>query len=206
MYKPSCDYTLKSDISNCIKNTLYIDASHGELMQINKVEVPQNSRLNSSTNTVFYSDAFSYTTQAHDTSVLAIWLWQMESLPIWVKQLMQLRNKLAFLFGIQNTQSISKTNITKPINELTVGDRVGFFVLEYLDEQEAVLVDKDTHLTVKISIYKPTKYSNEITISSQVIVHNMRGRIYMFFVAPMHRLIVPASIRRAEKRLLLTLR
>lgn len=168
-------------------------------MVIEKVPLPAKSQLHNIQQGAYYADAFRYLTNTPNASPLAIWLRQMQNLPSWVIRLMELRNKLAFLFGIENTQTIHHTPAFSHTQNYQVGDSIGFFKLEFLSDNEAVLIDADKHLTVRISIYKSGANSNQVTISSHVIVHNLSGKLYMLFVAPLHRKIVPASIRKVER-------
>jgi hypothetical protein len=51
---------------------------------------------------------------------------------------------------------------------------------------------------VQVSIYRDIEEPNLISMSTVVNVHNVFGKVYMLFVKPMHKIIVPNSIIQAE--------
>ena len=166
--------------------------------QIKKCRVPKSSHIARFLPLSYYSDAFTFVSRKKDRTALEIWLDQVDTIPQWVNYLMGLRNRLVSLFGLKNLGHIGDIEPTKAASEYKVGDMVGIFELSYLSDNEVILLDSDKHLDVKVSIFKDSADLGQITVSSVVHVHNMLGRLYMLFVAPIHRVIVPATIRRAE--------
>ena len=78
---------------------------------------------------------------------------------------------------------------------IRAGDLVGIFSIVYLSNAEVILCDIDKHLKVEVSVCKA---ADKVSVSTVVHTHNTLGRIYMLFVAPLHRRIVPASLRQAS--------
>jgi hypothetical protein len=67
-----------------------------------------------------------------------------------------------------------------------------------MDETELVVGVEDSHLDVRVSVLKrPAARRASYVIGSVVIILNLLGRLYMLPVAPMHRLIVRATMQRA---------
>ena len=118
-------------------------------------------------------------------------------MPPWAALLMRLRNRVVTLFGLKNLGAFNNIDRLKPAAAYRVGDRVGIFSVRYLSEQEVILGDADRHLDVQVSIHQcHGERDNVVSVTTVVHVHNTLGRLYMFFVAPLHRLIAPASLRR----------
>jgi Protein of unknown function (DUF2867) len=108
---------------------------------------------------------------------------------------MHLRNRIVALLGLKNLGALDEV---KSGNSYRVGDRVGIFTLLYSSEAEVVLGDLDKHLEVRLSVLKTqaSDGTSQLAVSTAVHEHNTLGRIYMLFVGPIHKLIVPAVLRR----------
>ncbi|MEH6534724.1 MAG: DUF2867 domain-containing protein, partial [Photobacterium frigidiphilum] len=102
--------------------------------------------------------------------------------------------------GLKNLGHLGAVVTAKPAGEYQIGDRVGIFTLLSISDNEVILGDADKHLDVKVSVYKESKEGNLIAISTVVHVHNLLGKVYMSIVTPVHKLIVPSSITRAESK------
>lgn len=73
------------------------------------------------------------------------------------------------------------------------GDTLDFFLVEHSAPDMLVLTARDRHLDVMICL---ATSGHRLTITSSVVVHNAFGRAYMVPVAPIHRLILAADLRR----------
>jgi Protein of unknown function (DUF2867) len=115
--------------------------------------------------------------------------------PGWVNALMSLRNRVVGLFGLKNLGALGDV---RAVDDYRVGDRVGIFTLLFQTEQEVILGDLDKHLEVRVSVRKMQNNSGTalLAVSTAVHEHNTLGKIYMFFVGPIHKIIVPAVLRR----------
>ena len=111
---------------------------------------------------------------------------------------MTTRNKVVSLLGLKDLGKLAEKINEKSADEYQVGDRIGIFTLLFISDNEVILADSDKHLDVKLSVHKADNSSDVVTISTVVHVHNLLGKAYMLFVEPMHKLIVPATIKKAE--------
>ena len=111
---------------------------------------------------------------------------------------MHLRNRIVRLFGLKNLGTL---DAVKPGHVYKIGERVGIFTLLYNSEAEVILGDLDKHLEVRLSVLKmqSSDGSAQIAVSTAVREHNALGKIYMLFVGPIHKLIVPAVLQRGLK-------
>lgn len=84
----------------------------------------------------------------------------------------------------------------KPISEYRVGDQVGIFSIVSLSDNELLVEDCDKHLNVRLSfLIVPDGDTMTLHATTVVDVKNTFGKVYMFFVAPVHKLIVPTSLK-----------
>jgi len=165
---------------------------------VQESEVPKGSVISEKLSDSHFFDSYSFYTNQPSRNALQIWLDHASSTPAWINFLMTCRNKIVSKIGLKNLGHLGGFDTEKSMHEYRVGDRVGIFTLLFMSDNEIILGDSDKHLDVHVSIYKKGNESNLISISTVVHVHNFLGRLYMLFVKPMHKLIVPSSIIRAE--------
>ncbi len=165
---------------------------------IDKIEIPKTSHIFSNVTKSYYSDCYCFQTKAQNRVALQIWLDHAAKMPAWINFLMASRNKIASAIGLKDLGHLGAGDVIKPVSAYRVGDKIGIFTLLFFTDNEIILGDSDKHLDVKVSVYKDHNDQNLISISTVVHVHNLLGRLYMLVVKPMHKMIVPAGIKRAE--------
>jgi len=168
---------------------------------VKMVSVPPNSQISQHLVNANFFDAFQIHLPPCKRSALEIYLEVIAKTPSWISFLMALRNRAAPMFGIKNLGSLTNINCNKKAAEYQVGDRVGIFTIHSLTDNEVILMDSDQHLDAKISVCKhPSDTENTVTVSTVVHVHNLLGHVYMFFVVPFHKRIVPSVLQQSETR------
>ncbi len=165
---------------------------------VNKVDVPIDSEISNNLTGAYYFDTYRFLTEQVGRSSLQIWLDHASKAPAWVNLLMAMRNNIASALGLKHLGHLGDVDIEKKVDDYQVGDRVGIFTLLSISDNEIILGDTDKHLDVKVSVYKESKEGRLISISTVVHVHNLMGKVYMLVVKPLHKLIVPSTIIRAE--------
>ena len=106
----------------------------------------------------------------------------------------RLRDAISERFGVKRIGGFSGQQASLP----RVGERLDFFLVERIEPKVLTLSERDRHLDVLTCI---TTHDQRLTITSSVKVHNLFGRAYMIPVAPAHRLIVTALLRRIARAL-----
>lgn len=101
----------------------------------------------------------------------------------------KIRDAVSARFGVKRIGGFSKVRQTS----VSVGDKLDFFVLEYVAPNVLVLTERDTHLDVMTCI---SVNDTEVAITSSVVVHNTFGRLYMIPVGIAHRVIVRSTLKR----------
>jgi len=164
------------------------------------IPVPPATRISSEVVGSDYHDCY-LTPLAHGgRSALDIYLKTMARSPRWVEALMALRNRIVGLFGLKNLGHLGSVPPLKAASEYRIGDRVGIFTLLSVTDDEVILGDSDKHLDVKVSLCKVMRDGHEaVAMTTVVHIHNLLGRVYMLFVAPMHRIIAPAVMARGAE-------
>ena len=101
----------------------------------------------------------------------------------------RVRDAVSRQFGVRKIGGFSGVSR----NEVAVGDRLDFFLVEHSGPNLLVLSERDRHLDVVTRI---ASSGRQLTIASTVVTHNAFGRAYMLVVGPTHRLIVRAMMSR----------
>ena len=155
------------------------------------------SEIYPSSRNASFCDAYRISVPPNHDPMLKLAMQVMGSTPAWVEFLMSCRNKIVSLLGLKNLGAMSNLNRTKPLEAYAIGDRIGIFTLAYLAQDEVIMGDNDKHLNVQVSIYRQhTPRGCDLTVTTVVHNHNWLGRLYMVFVAPAHKVIVRAMLKR----------
>ncbi|WP_394178748.1 DUF2867 domain-containing protein [Marinomonas posidonica] len=163
------------------------------------LKVPSTAAINQLMANAYFTDCFTYHTMNKGQSAMQVWLDMVNKTPRWVEQLMWLRNRVVILFGLKNLGLIGDVIPAKQACDYLIGDQVGIFKVLSSKEQEVILEDKDKHLDVKLSLFlEPEGDLLKLYVTTVVHVKNRFGKVYMFFVAPVHKKIVPATLARLE--------
>jgi hypothetical protein len=167
---------------------------------ITVIEVPSSSDISSQLQGADFFDCYEMPLEHAGCSALEIYLDVIKQTPGWVNFLMATRNRVVSLFGLKNLGHLGTLQKTKPASDYRIGDRIGIFTLLSLSYNEIILGDADKHLDVKVSLCKLIQGHHEsVAVTTVVHIHNFLGRVYMFFVVPFHKRIVPAVLVRAVR-------
>ncbi|WBS04191.1 DUF2867 domain-containing protein [Pseudoduganella sp. SL102] len=160
---------------------------------ISKQPVPAASRLHRTIPGAHFHDSYRMALASDPRSALQLYLDTVVRTPAWVDRLMALRNAVVSRIGLKDLGALGEFDRNKPASAYRPGDRIGIFELRHVFDDEVILGDSDRHLDVQVSVCRE---GGELSMSTVVHVHRPLGHVYMFFVAPVHRRIVPAVMRR----------
>lgn len=160
------------------------------------MEIPQNSALISYAKGAYFADNFSCEVINKGQTALDVYLEIAKQTPNWISFLMAMRNRVVSMFGLKHLGRLQDAAMDIDPDNLKVGDRLGIFTLVSNTNNEIVLEDSDKHLDVRVSfLLDPQRENVTVHATTVVHVHNRWGKVYMFFVAPVHKIIVPSSLK-----------
>ncbi|MFO6424734.1 DUF2867 domain-containing protein [Motilimonas sp. KMU-193] len=158
--------------------------------------IPAHSQLFEYAKGAYFADSFSRDIPYQNQSALDIYLEIAKQTPAWIAFLMELRNRLVATLGLKHLGRLQDAVSLKAGTQPQVGERLGIFTLVSINDSEIVLEDNDKHLVVRVSFLLDIKGDVATVHANTVVhVHNFWGKLYMFFVAPVHKLIVPSSLQ-----------
>jgi hypothetical protein len=167
-----------------------------ELTRIEQVALPSQSAVASAFKSVNLADAFSGQLPADastDPDVLARFIFSVQ--PAWIGMLTNVRDAIVAGLGLKTARHLATLSGD--------GNRISIFRVFGTSETEVVLGENDKHLDFRVSILctpgSPPGTGNRLTLSTVVNCHNALGRAYLSVIAPFHRQVVKASLRRAAE-------
>lgn len=132
---------------------------------------------------------------ARAASPLEAWNVIMAHPQPFLKRAFQVRDAISSLFGVKRIGGFSG----QQRQDVTVGDRLDFFLVEYVDDEALVLTERDRHLDVMTCV---STNGRAVSITSSVRVHNLFGHLYMVPVGIAHKWIVRGSLRRLQQKII----
>ena len=170
-----------------------------DAVPVNLVAVPPASRVSGFYASTDLADAFAIRLPegaSTDPETLARFIFAQQ--PAWVGGLMSVRDLLVAGFGLKTATQLQDPAVAghQP--------RVGIFRIHETRPHEIVLGEEDKHLDFRLSVLYETLpaahgSAGQVVLSTVVHCHNRLGRLYILLIAPFHRAIVQATLRRAAR-------
>jgi hypothetical protein len=128
-----------------------------------------------------------------DPDVLARFIFSQQ--PSWIRRLTSVRDMIIAGFGLKTAKHLAT------LAGNAKAGRVGIFKIYSRNENEIVVGEDDKHLDFRVSVLcsgqATPETSGQLTLSTVVHCHNLLGRTYILAIAPFHRIVIKASLRRA---------
>jgi hypothetical protein len=162
---------------------------------INKATLPAQCGIANLYQSPHLADAFEArlpVDASSDPETLARFIFSNQ--PSWVGKLMKVRDFIVAGFGLKTAAQLAA-----PASGANA-KRIGIFRIYGASETEIILGEDDRHLDFRISILcssGPAPESRLLTVATVVHCHNLLGRAYIVAIAPFHRAVVKACLRRA---------
>lgn len=112
----------------------------------------------------------------------------------WAIKLLKLRNILMNPLKLKTTDDLAAEQVQKPAIEKRIGDRVAFFRIFEVLENEIILGEDDWHQDFRVSLYRTTDTDPRVIMTTVCKRHNAFGHAYLATVLPFHKLIVRATL------------
>ena len=164
---------------------------------VKSVWLPEQSIIGNIYKQVDLSDAYAISLPAgtsHDPHVLARFVFSRRAR--WMDALMGVRDAVVSVFGLKTSAKLGQAD------DAPSGERISIFRVYQVDAHEIILGEDDSHLDFRLSLLCLPAHEtggSYLVLSTVVHCHNALGRAYLRIIAPFHRLIVPAMLRRAAR-------
>jgi hypothetical protein len=156
--------------------------------------IPENSIIIKGIDKFHYFDSYriNIDTNQNIDSILK----KVFKLPLWVTNLMKVRNAIAGSFGL-------KTGLGKEekYDTYQIGKRAVFFTVIDRNENEIVMGENDKHLYFRTSLMLETvEIYKVLYLTTLVRYNNIWGRMYFIPVKPFHRLIMKTLLKNLKNK------
>jgi hypothetical protein len=115
----------------------------------------------------------------------------------WISSLLAVRDALVAGFGLKTAKNLAT------LEAGSGAGRLGIFKIYSTSPTEIVLGEDDKHLDFRLSVLCSAPSApgakRHLTLSTVVHCNNRLGRLYIFLIAPFHRLVVKSSLRSAAR-------
>jgi hypothetical protein len=157
-------------------------------VNIVECDVPSGSMLSRELiDRAHFRDSYRAPLSRKDLSIVDIFFGIFAHHPLWMKLLLIVRNKVASLAGL-DAPTASEILRVEIKDRYVVGEKIGVWPIFSISENEVVAGRNNQHMDFRLSVLKARDGDRaSVFVSTICTVHNLSGKIYLFFVVPFHR-------------------
>ena len=157
-------------------------------MNIVKCDVPSGSMLSRELiERAYFRDSYRAPLSHGELGIVDIFYGIFAHHPLWMKLLLIVRNKVAVVAGV-DAPTASEILHPEIKDSHSVGEKIGVWPIFSLSENEIVAGRNNKHMDFRLSVLKvPDGNRTSVVVSTICTVHNLSGKLYLFFVVPFHR-------------------
>ena len=170
--------------------------------QIKEQLIPRNDKIFVSFGETNYEDRFCLILETKTISDIDLVIVKLiKSIPYWVISLLNLRNKIAIIFGLK-TGKIGNFYNNPQISNLKTSQSIGDIVIILKEKYHLIIELKDKHLDFRFSILIGQENSlTKVSLSTIVKINNFFGTLYFFIITPFHRLIIKNILKKLSSEM-----
>ena len=167
-------------------------------MPIVECKVPLTSALDRNLiDAAYFQDSYRTPLGNPSASMVTIFFAIFGQHPIGIKFALMLRNRIARFCGL-DAPTAREILISETKSSYKVGDTIGVWPIFNLTCNELVAGRNNKHLDFRLSVLKEFEGGkSSVVVSTICTVHNVYGKVYLFFIVPLHRWGVRYLIGRA---------
>ncbi len=157
-------------------------------MSFIECDIPKDSALCSNmVEAAYFQDSYRAPLARRDLGIVDVFFALFGHSPLYVKLLLISRNAIAKLAGL-DVPTVAEILNPEVRSTYAVGDRIGPWPIFSISQDEIVAGRNNKHLDFRLSVLKCTEDGTaSVTVSTVCTVHNLAGKVYLFFIAPFHR-------------------
>ncbi len=174
---------------------------HGSaMMTVVACDVPATSLLDPDVvASAYFKDSYCAPLRRENATIPEIFFALFGHHSIWLKVILIARNRIAAVFGLE-VATISEIMNTEMKSGYDVGDKIGPWPIFALTQTELIAGRDNGHLDFRLSVLRVCEQDKpRVVVSTICSVHNLFGKIYLFFIVPFHiwgvRRLIYAAVR-----------
>jgi hypothetical protein len=157
-------------------------------MSIVACEIPPMSDLNrNAVGSVTFHDCYRAPLARLELGMVDIFFAVFGHHPLWIKLLLIVRNLVARRAGLE-TPTVTEIMSPEVRECYRVGDKIGPWPIFSIGETEIIAGRNNRHMDFRLSVLKQIDGERgSVFVSTVCMVHNIYGKIYLWFIIPFHR-------------------
>ena len=157
-------------------------------MDVIECDVPSSSALSRELiRNAYFHDSYRAPLARPELRIVEIFFALFGHTPLWMKLLLIVRNTAARLVGLEapTVGEIMRPTVER---EYRVGEKIGPWPIFFIGDNEIVAGRNNKHMDFRLSVLKAMDGdAMSVVVSTICTVHNVFGKIYLFFIVPFHR-------------------
>ena len=157
-------------------------------MNVVECDVPSGSALSRELiERAYFRDSYRVPLSRRELGIVDIFFGIFAHMPLWMKLLLIVRNEVASFVGL-DAPTASEILHVEIKDRYVVGEKIGVWPIFSLSENEVVAGRNNKHMDFRLSVLRmPDGDGMSVAVSTVCSVHNLAGKLYLFFVVPFHR-------------------
>ena len=157
-------------------------------MAVIECDVPSSSVLDRNLiEHCYFRDSYRAPLTRPDLAMVDIFFAVFGPKPVWMKLLLIARNWVAGCVGLE-VPTVAEIMNPEVRNVYRAGEKIGPWPIFFVGENEIVAGRDNRHIDFRLSVLRVADGdAAAVVILTICTVHNLFGRIYLFFVVPFHR-------------------
>jgi hypothetical protein len=167
-------------------------------MHVIECDVPCDSALSRDLiRSAWFHDSWRVPLVRPGLSIVDIFFALFGHTPRWMKALLITRNTMARCCGLE-APSVAEILTPTARPSYRVGDKIGLWPIFFIGDNEIVAGSNNKRLDFRLSVLRVRNGEAEsVVVSTICSVHNLAGKVYLFFIVPFHRTGVRALLANA---------
>ena len=157
-------------------------------MSVTECEIPSISVLNrDKIKSAHFHDCYRAPLARLELGIVEIFFAMFGHKPLWIKLLLVTRNMVAKRTGLE-TPTVAEIMSPEVRDRYRVGDKIGPWPIFSIGDDEIVAGRNNRHMDFKLSVLKQIDGDRgSVFVSTVCRVHNIYGKVYLWFIVPFHR-------------------
>jgi hypothetical protein len=157
-------------------------------MHVIECEVPSSSALSRELiGNAYFHDCYRAPLARPELGIIEIFFALFGYTPLWMKLLLIARNAAARPAGLE-VPTVNEIMQPTVRSEYRVGEKIGPWPIFFIGDNEIIAGRNNKHMDFRLSVLKAIDGDAiSVVVSTICSVHNVFGKIYLFFIVPFHR-------------------
>ena len=157
-------------------------------MNIIECEIPSSSMIErDAINRAHFHDCYRARLIRPELGIVDIFFAVFGYKPLWIKLLLVVRNAVVRCAGLE-APTVAEIMKSEVRSSYRVGEKIGPWPIFSISDDEIIAGRNNRHMDFRLSVLRQLDGdSASVFVSTICTVHNVYGKIYLWFIIPFHR-------------------